>query len=461
MQPIIHFYDAQYIGTPALGQLVAFDSLACTASDVRRYSTRIRLRQDVSFSPQAIEQLDCYDQDLGEGETEYEWSRKAQSLFESPATLHVGLGNTSSLDNYIRFAMYRCLSTLPNTELPPGAYYLDLLTVSRALSLLRPDTDPHKLPSQWNERRRRNYVFCKYGNAARAESVKEFAGSLSGANPGMFAHAIAHSSPRQIASLCGLVDGQVESLSILKPVFICHEQLMAPNQFGVFLALGTDPQYRNIVYMVDLQCDLSDLIEDAGESVSKFIRSEAGESHKPVVRVNLNRIPFVSPLGVVDRSTAARLGIDPSLIKSRVAQLQNLPELCLALLEVSGASGANLVADPDFQLYGAEYLEPDKALLRNLHQASPDEWGGLLIRAHDARITALGERLIRRCKPALSSKSEMQAWVAHCASRLVGKGDPSRMQATKDYCSNVAGSLVNPLGMRTAAKHWLHTTGLE
>lgn len=461
MQPIIHFYDAQYIGTPALGQLVAFDSLACTASDVRRYSTRIRLRQDVSFSPQAIEQLDCYDQDLGEGETEYEWSRKAQSLFESPATLHVGLGNTSSLDNYIRFAMYRCLSTLPNTELPPGAHYLDLLTVSRALSLLRPDTDPHKLPSQWNERRRRNYVFCTYGDAARAESVKDFAGSLSGANPGMFAHAIAHSSPRQIASLCGLVDGQVESLSILKPVFICHEKLMAPNQFGVFLALGTDPQYRNIVYMVDLQCDLSDLIEDAGESVSKFIRSEADESDKPVVRVNLNRIPFVSPLGVVDRSTAARLGIDPSLIKSRVAQLQNLPELCLALLEVSGASGANLVADPDFQLYGAEYLEPDKALLRNLHQASPDEWGGLLIRAHDARITALGERLIRRCKPALSSKSEMQNWVEHCASRLVGKVDPSRMQATKAYCSNVAGSPANPLGMRTAAKHWLHTTGLE
>ncbi len=461
MQPIIHFYDAQYIGTPALGQLVAFDSLACTASDVRRYSTRIRLRQDVSFSPQAIEQLDCYDQDLGEGETEYEWSRKAQSLFESPATLHVGLGNTSSLDNYIRFAMYRCLSTLPNTELPPGAHYLDLLTVSRALSLLRPDTDPHKLPSQWNERRRRNYVFCTYGDAARAESVKDFAGSLSGANPGMFAHAIAHSSPRQIASLCGLVDGQVESLSILKPVFICHEKLMAPNQFGVFLALGTDPQYRNIVYMVDLQCDLSDLIEDAGESVSKFIRSEADESDKPVVRVNLNRIPFVSPLGVVDRSTAARLGIDPSLIKSRVAQLQNLPELCLALLEVSGASGANLVADPDFQLYGAEYLEPDKALLRNLHQASPDEWGGLLIRAHDARITALGERLIRRCKPALSSKSEMQNWVEHCASRLVGKVDPSRMQATKAYCSNVAGSPANPLGVRTAAKHWLHTTGLE
>lgn len=461
MQPIIHFYDAQYIGTPALGQLVAFDSLTCTASESHHFSTRIRLRQDVSFSPQAIEQLDCYDQDLGAGETEYEWSRKAQSLFGSPATLHVGLGNTSALDNYIRFAMYRCLSTLPNTELPVGAYYLDLLTVSRALALLRPDTDPHQLPAQWNDQRRRNYVFCTYGHSSRAESVKEFAGSISGANPGLFAHAISHSSPGQIAELCGLIDGQVESLSTLKPVFICHEQLMTPNQFGVFLALGTDPQYRNIVYMVDLQSDLSDLIEDAGESVAKFIRSEAGETDKPVVRVNLNRIPFVSPLGVVDRSTAARLGIDPSLIKSRVAQLHNQPELCLALLEVSGASSTSLVADPDFQLYGAEYLEPDKALLSSLHHASPDEWGNLLMQAHDARITALGERLIRRCKPALLSKSEMQAWVAHCASRLVGRGEPSRLQATKDYCSNVAGSPSNPLGMRTAAQHWLHTTGLE
>jgi exodeoxyribonuclease-1 len=461
MQPTIHFYDAQYIGTPALGQLVAFDSLVCTQSDTRRYSTRIRLRQDASFSPQAVEQLGCYDQDLGAGETEYEWSRKAQSLFESPATLHVGLGNTSSLDNYIRFALYRCLSTLPNTELPSGAYYLDLLTVSRALSLLRPESDPHKLPAKWNDHHRRNYVLCTYAGLSGAECVKEFACSIAGSNPGMFAHAIAHSSPSQIASLCGLIDGQVESLSLLKPVFLCHEQLMAPNQFGVFLALGTDPQYRNIVYMVDLQCDLTELIEDAGESVAKFIRSEAGESDKPVVRVNLNRIPFASPLGVVDRSTAARLGIDPSLIKSRVAQLHNQPELCLALLEVSGASGASLVADPDFQLYGAEYLEPDKALLSRLHQAPPEEWGKMLTNAHDARITALGERLIRRCKPALLSKSEMQAWVAHCASRLVGKGEPSRIQATKDYCSNVAGSPSNPLGMRTAAQHWLHTTGLE
>ncbi len=460
MQPTIHFYDGQYIGTPALGQLVSFDSLACGPAGATHYSTQITIRPDASFNPQSIEQLDCFDLDLRAGVSEYEWSRKAQGLFATPATLHVGLGSTSTLDNFIRFAMYRCLSTLPNTELPHGAHYLDLLTVSRALSLLRPETSPLSMPANWNEQRRRAFVLSTYAAESRAGSVMEFARAIAEANPTLLAHAIAHSSPGQIATLCGLVDGQVESLALLKPVFVCHEQLMSPTQFGIFLAIGTDPQYRNIVYMVDLQCDLTELIDDGGVSVARFIRSGAGEPDKPVVRVNLNRVPFVSPLGVVDRYTASRLGIAPSVIKSRLALLQSQPDLSLALMEVSGASDASLVADPDYQLYGAEYLGPDIALLDSLHRHGPSDWERLLTQANDARITALGMRLIRRCAPALLREDELQEWLAHCASRLVGRGGQPRLQAIKEYCANVVGTPGYPLGMRAAAQHWLQTTGL-
>lgn len=459
MQPNIHFYDGQYIGTPALGQLVSFDSLACGPNGVSHYTTQVSLRPDASFVPQAIEELDCFDLDLQAGVSEYQWSRKAQELFSTPASLHVGIGSTSTLDNFIRFSMYRCLATLPNTELPLGAHYLDLLTVSRALSLLRPETSPIAMPESWSEQRRRAFVFNTYDSESRAVSVMEFAKAIAGANPSLLAHAIAHSSPAQIANLCGLVDGQVETLP-LKPVFVCHEQLMSPMQYGVFLPIGTDPQYKNIVYMVDLQCDLAELIDDAGMSVSRFIRSAAGEQDKPVVRVNLNRVPFVSPLGVVDRSTASRLGISPSMIKSRLALLQGQSDLSLALMEVSGASDASLVADPDYQLYGAEYLDPDIALLSRLHCHEPADWEGLLVQANDARIRALGMRLIGRCEPALLREDELQEWLAHCASRLVGRGAQPRLQAIKEYCANVVGTPGYPMGVRAAAQHWLHTTGL-
>ncbi|MPQ69257.1 hypothetical protein [Pseudomonas sp. MWU12-2323] len=457
MQSTIHFYDAQFIGSPAQGQLVTFDSVACTATEVNRYGTQISLRADVAFNPQTIEQQDLYDVDLAAGVTEYEWSRKAQSLFEQPATLHVGLGNTSTVDHFIRYALYRCLSTLPNTELPVSAHFLDLLTICRAISVLRPQSMPIPINVDWSESRKRDYVFCTGERESRAECVLALARSLVAANPKLMAHAIAHSSPGQIATLCGLVDGHVESLSTLKPVFICHEQLMATRKYGFFLAMGTDPQYTNIIYVIDLQADLTALIEDGGSSVGTFIRTDASQTDKPIVRLNLNRVPFVSPMGVVDAECAKRLNIDLSIIKHNATLLHEQSDLCLALLEEFGASWANLSGDPDYQLFGAEYRAPDKSLIQRIHEASPADWDQILLGAHDARITALGMRLIRRCSPALLGEGETNMWRAHCAKRLIGKADPARIAATKEYCLGIAALTDVPKGMRAAALHWLNT----
>ena len=457
MQPSIHFYDAQYIGTPTHGQLVAFDSMLCTAEGLVRYDTRIRLRPDVMFNPLSVEKTDCFDLDIAEGVTEYEWSRKAQLIFERPGTLHVGLGNTSAVDHFIRFAMYRCLSTLPNTELSTGAHFLDLLTICRAINVLRPESMPVSIDSDWTEQRKRDCVMAHDQAASRAENVISLTTKISESCPKLLAHAIAHSSPDQIGVLCGLAGGQLESLAPLRPVFICHEHLLTAQKFGIFLALGTDPQYSNIVYMVDLQSDLAELVDDNGASVSRFIRTDASQTDRPVLRVNLNRVPFVCPLGVVDPTTAKRLAIDIGQVKHNAAVLKAHPELCLALMEVSGAAEATMTGDADGQLYGSEYLEPDRALLNRFHSAAPADWELILNGAHDARITALGMRLFRRCSPALLDKGESRLWRAHCATRLLSRTDPTSIQVIKDYCTSVSDKPAYPKGIQAAARHWLHT----
>ncbi|MCF5371328.1 hypothetical protein [Pseudomonas syringae] len=457
MQSIIHFYDAQFIGTPAQGQLVSFDSLALSGVDMSRYCTQISLRPDVAFSPQSVEQTDLFDVDLLAGVSEYDWSRKAQALFERQGMLHVGVGNTSTVDHFIRYALYRCLSTLPNTELPENSHFLDLLTLCRAISILRPESLSIGMDSNWSESRKREYVF-RHGKAdSRSECVMELARDIAAANPKMLAHAIANSSPNQIANLLGLVDGNVESLSSLKPVFVCHEQLMAIQRFGFYLALGTDPQYSNIVYVIDLQADLTDLIADRGESVARFIRSNASGIDRPIVRLNLNRVPFVCPVGVVDAACSKRLGIDLSAIKQNAALLHSQHELCLALMEVSGASESSLSGDPDYQLFGAEYLGADKALLQRMHATQPAAWDELFTSANDARIIALGNRLMRRCTSALLSEGEKNLWREHCAQRLVGRADPALVIATKEYCLGIENSSGFPKGMSAAARHWLKT----
>lgn len=458
MPPTIHFYDSQFIGGPAAGQLVSFDSLALSGDHVAQYQTKISLRPDVAFNPQSIEQGDCFALDMTGGISEYEWSRKAHDLFAAQDSLHVGVGNTGVLDSYVRFAFYRCLSLLPNTTHPAGAHYLDLLTVCRALNLLRPESMPISLPNHWGEQRKREFIFNRFPGESRSDSVKEFAKCITAASPKLMAHAIGHSSPEMIGNLCGLVDGRIESLADLKPVFLCHEQLLAGHGCGVFVALGTDPQYRNIVYMIDLQADLAALIDDRGSNVTRFIRTEASQQDRPVVRVNLNRVPFVSPLSVLDRNTATRLGIDASGVKRNAELLIDKVDICLALLEVSSASDANLNGDPDFQLYGAEYLPADRALLDQLHRSAASEWEPLITSAQDARITTLGQRLIRRCAPALLSEDDMNLWRAHCVGRLIGRANEPLIAETKAYCNTIASSNAYPPGMRTAAQHWLQTT---
>lgn len=457
--PTIHFYDAKFIGTPAMGQLVSFDSLVCSSEQTEHYAVQITLRPDAVFNPESIEQMDVFDMDLSTGISEYQWSRRAQALFERPGTLHIGVGNTHSIDNYIRFALYRCLSTLPNTELPQGAHYLDLLTICRVFSLLRPEHMRIELKADWSELRRRDYLFTVMESDSRAHSIVDLARDLATANPKLFAYAIAHSSPHQIARECGLVDGRVESLASLKPVFVCHESLMAPQKFGCYLALGTDPQYpKSLIYMIDLQADLTALIEDAGMEVNRFIRTSIDQFDRPIIRVNLNRIPFVSPVSVIDQARAKSLQIDLDRIKHNTRLLQEQLDLCLALMEISGASDASINGDPDFQLYGAEYPGSDRALLTSLHAAPAEDWRSLLSKANDARITALGNRLIRRCSPALLGEDETKKWRAHCANRLLGRADPNWITATRDYCLGIANSTEYPKGMRAAAHHWLHTT---
>ncbi len=458
MSAAIHFYDGQTIGTPSQGQLVSFDSILCESAQQHRYSTNIALRADVAFAPQTVEQLACFDLAFDTGVSEYEWSRDAQRLLERPATLHVGLGNTSAFDHYIRYSLYRCLSTLPNTRTLPGTHFLDLLSVCRAIQLLRPNTMPMTLPSTWSESHRREMIHREFACGSMASAVSALAKAICRTSPGLLNHAVAYSAPEKISRLCGLVDGQVESLSAMPPVFMCHDHLHMDGRWGILMAVATDSHYPNVIYMVDLRADLAELLDDAGASVARFIRSDAQQVDRPIHRVNLNRIPFISPITVLDKSTAQRLDVDLAKVRYNASLLSKQHDISLSLMEISGASEATLKGDPDYQLFGAEYLEADRGILERLHRSSRHEWRSILETAHDSRILTLGERLIRRLEPALSSEAEAKGWAAHCANRIAGRYDTSQLAAIADYCTRLLSLSGAPKGMRAAASHWLKTT---
>jgi exonuclease I len=453
----IHTYDAQFIGTPALGQVVHFDSILHTATLQERFTSEVMLRPDVTFTPDQVELSDVFNLDFANGLTEYEWCQKVEPILSRPNTLHVGIGITNSVDKHVRFGLYRNLSTLPHTTVPNGSYSLDLLTVLRSCALLRPSQLPVSIDSQWPEQHIREFLHRSYPDESRAGSVIQVLRELSQTNPALVKFAIGKSSPAQIARSLGLVDGQLESLSLLKPVFCCHDSIQNSKNYAFLLAMGVDHQYPNIVYAVDLEVDLSALIEDGGRDVSSFIRMTSDQVDRPILRLNLNRIPFVSPLAAVGKEAVRRLGADVRRIMANSAALQDQTEICLSLLEATSASETSVNADPDFQLYGADYQDSDRNLLIDLHKLPFTEWGTKLAAAKDDRIKVLGNRLISRFAPALLGNDDQIKWRAHCADRLGGRLQGHQRESIRDYCIGLSAQTGIPKGMRVAATHWLKT----
>lgn len=452
----IHFYDTLSVGKPGLGQPVSFHSLFYENGKGRVNTPAISLRSDVSFMNEAVEQSPAFNTSFAQSINEYEWSRIAEGLFKTPNTLHIGIGNTSRQEDFLRYALYRCLSSMPSTDRSESSYYLDLITVLRATALLRPKTLPFIIPLHDSTAAISSLLF-RFPTENRADAVKQIAQRIEEASPRLFSFALKNTTLQRLSDICGLVDGRVESLATLNPVFVTHDSLPG-KKYGCFLTMGTDPQYPNILYMVDLQADLSTLMEEQN-SFSQFINSRPEHSDRPIIRVNLNRSPFISPLAAVGALTAKRLKIDLRLATHNVGLLRQKEDLCLDLMEHTTIFERTHSADPDYQLYGPDYLPADKRILERLHTTGFENWRIELEKAHDPRIHKLGMRIISRFAPSLLNEEEKVNWDAHCARRLFEGLNRDRLEATESTCRKLIQDGHAPSGMLEAANHWIQTIG--
>lgn len=123
MSAAIHFYTAVTAGkNPAEGQVVRYDSVLCEEVGAPQLlKMAIQLRDDVHVDLETAAESDLAALDLMEGVPELDWARHAHSHFSIPQCLHVGLGNTTHADPFIRYSLYRNLLPYPCVGLPPNA----------------------------------------------------------------------------------------------------------------------------------------------------------------------------------------------------------------------------------------------------------------------------------------------------------------------------------------------------
>lgn len=430
----IHFYDAVTVGkNPAEGQVAQFHSaLFNDGQPAQHMATAVRLRDDLWVDPDEFVSHDLFDSSLDEGLDEYTWSREAQRLFSLPGCLHVGLGSSAGYDPFIRNALYRNLAEYPNTGLQKDSHHLDLATVIRAVHTLRPETLPWDMGLRIGtdlQIRRRLMWDAGLAPANRALTVRSLLSELHKVSESLVGYAFSRTSASQLKDAFGFEDGAISSFASIKPCFLCHQTILTERRAGMFMPVAVDINHPDIVYLADLESDLTDLCDPDYPSLDSLVRRAPDQTNLPLVRVSLNRIPFMAPLSAVRKEDAARLGINVPVVKANVERLRQSTNVVLRLLDEPIMNETGLPADADHRMLAGDYIESDRRLLTKLHQNQFFDWPTVLEGASDNRLYELGKRLLLRYAPGVMPEQEQSVWKLRVMNRVAGgSSTPERVE---------------------------------
>jgi exonuclease I len=421
----VHFYDAITVGAGSShGQVAQFHSVLLSKDQPPLLTaTVVRLRDDLWVDPECFDDHDLFDSPLEEGQSEYEWSREAVRLFSMRGCLHIGFGSSAGYDPYIRNTLYRNLAEFPNTGHHSESRNLDLATIIRAVNALRPETLPWDLgPRFETDLDIRHRLMWDSGMAPsnRALNIMQLLSDLHGSSASLVGFALSRTSVSQLKDALGFEDGSISSLSSIKPCFLCHESIMTTRRAGVFMPVSVDINNPDIVYLADLESDLSDLCNPDYPALSSLERSTVAETNLPLVRVDLSTIPFMASLSAIRKEDAARLGIDVSVVIANVERLREATGVVRRLLDEPIMSEISLPADADHRRLAGNYSEADRRLIARLHENQLFDWPGILDGAADFRLRELGKRMLLRYAPGVMSELEQANWRQRVMARVVG-----------------------------------------
>lgn len=448
----IHFYEAVTAGkNPAEGQLLRYHSLFVDGTDHELLTMAIKLREDVYVDPVAALESDVATLDLSAGVSELEWARTAFKHFIAKDCLHIGFGSSTRLDPYIRYGMYRNLLPYPCVGLPPGSHFLDVETLLRTVALLRPETFPWPDARGINSSSGMHHFLMWEANVTglnRAILLKEILSQLAATSPKLVEHAIKLSSIESIKVSLGLDGGEVSDLGSVKPSLLIHPSI--PNARGAVLGfpVAVDITYPDIVFVADLESDLSELCDPGTESLQGLVRVAPTDTHKPLIRVSLSRIPFCAPLSALRSQDAARLHVDLRTVKANVDYLRATRHLAARLKDEPILELSSQPADVDHRMWAGDFQDADILRMNRLHTLPTEQWPSIIASGMEGRFRELGLRLIGRTQPELLSDDDHSTWANHSRAKATGNFQtPERLAHLRKQAQDVAKESPNALGL--------------
>ncbi len=359
------------------------------------------------------------------GVPEFEFISHINEQFSYPGTCVAGFNNLNFDDEFVRQTLFRNLFDPFYREWAHGNSRWDIINMLRAARDLRPEG------IEWPKKEDGSPVF-KLERLTEANGIPHegahdalsdvratiaMAKLLHEKQPKLFKYLYELRRKEKVKELIDLHEKPI--LLYSSEVFTGPQGCTAP-----VLPVAADPHNHNAVLCYDLRKDPKELLElPVGRLKERIFTPDAqlpeGVSRIPLVKLQVNKAPAVSPFSVLDQDSARRLGIDGDTVQERAREIRRRHDITQKVMEVFRREQAPRRRDPELEIYQGFFPDSDKEKMGELRKEKPQEMLRRRFEFEDPRVPPLIWRLVCRNYPESLDEESRKQWRSFCAGRLL------------------------------------------
>ncbi|MEO6513070.1 MAG: exodeoxyribonuclease I [Candidatus Saccharimonadales bacterium] len=434
------FYDLETTGiSPRDGRIMQFAGQR-TDMDLKPvgepFNILVAITPDILPEPDAIMVTGITPQDTKrDGITEAEFIKIFQDEVATPGTIFLGFNTVRFDDEFMRFTLYRNFADPYDWQWKDNRSRWDLLDIARMTRALRPDGIKWPFAPDGKPTVRLEYLTKINGldHEKAHDALNDVFASIA------VAKLIKDKQPKLFDFLLNMRDKKKVAELVESGRPFVYTSGKYSNEFektNAVVILAKHPKKQAAV-VYDLREDPAEFLDmSPAELVDRWrwvADRDKEPSRLPVKTLQYNRCPAVAPLGVLDKDSQKRLGIDLTAIETHRKKLQSNPQFkenIIKALEIMDerqqTSWVIDEQDVDTQIYDGFYEAGDSRLLPVVRAAKPDELQLLQDDLHDKRLKALLPLYKARNYPSSLTSEERATWDEFCKQRLFAGETKSR-----------------------------------
>lgn len=370
-----------------------------------------KLSQDYLPTPSSCLITGITPQEVNEkGICEAEFIRKLRAEFMMPRTIAAGYNSIGFDDEVIRNTLYRNLYDPYEREYRNGCSRWDIINLVRATRDLRPEglvfttlneetgAPSFKLTDLTAENNieqvgAHDALVDVRATIAIAKLIKE-------KQPNLYAWAIGHRTKNEITKEINVLTHQ--PFLNTQPIFVSEKGNTHP-----LLPLFYEAEKSSALYCFDLTRDIPE-------------SAAGGYQETGIVRLMVNRCPFVAPISVLDSESEKRLGFTKEEIRRKAAKAIVAPVLSRKSILEAREDRTDADTDPDLTIYQSFPSDHDKGVMESIRAMKPEDRlrKGEHLFDNDKYHKLLWRQVARNWPEALSEKDKA-SWKNFSALRLI------------------------------------------